>query len=276
MRACPSSPKLPRVSAVVLAACTVAASAEEPNDRYWVRLEGFVPKISSTARFDLPGTRIAGTTVDFERDLGLSDQKTLPYVLMGLRLGERWRAEFEYYELKRTGTRTIQRDVQWDDTVFSAGAEITSNFDSTIFRLSAGYSFYRSSTGEMGAAFGFHVTDFDLGITGQGTVPQGELLRSESKQQVVPLPTLGLYGTYMLSPQWILRGRLDYLSLKYDQYDGALVNVMAAVDWRFARNFAIGLGYRYVHYDVKASKSSFDGEVKYKFRGPTLYLEAAF
>lgn len=80
----------------------------------------------------------------------------------------------------------------------------------------------------------------------------------------------------MLSPQWILRGRLDYLSLEYDQYDGALVNVMAAVDWRFARNFAIGLGYRYVYYDVKASKSSFDGEVKYKFRAPTLYLEAAF
>ena len=92
----------------------------------------------------------------------------------------------------------------------------------------------------------------------------------------MPLPTLGLYGTFAVMPQLLLRGRVDFLSLKYEDYDGRLVNWMGAVDWRFTRNFGAGLGYRYVDYRLDATKPDFRGQVKYRFKGPTIFVNAAF
>jgi len=76
--------------------------------------------------------------------------------------------------------------------------------------------------------------------------------------------------------QWMMRGRFDFLSLTIDQYDGQLVNSMIAFDWRFAKNWGAGLGYRYVSYNLKSTTENFHGEVKYDFKGPTIFLEAGF
>lgn len=40
------------------------------------------------------------------------------------------------------------------------------------------------------------------------------------------------------------------------------------------RNFGAGLGYRYVDYGLNGDNAKFRGEVSYRFRGPTIYLEA--
>jgi hypothetical protein len=193
-----------------------------------------------------------------------------------MRLGENWRLEFEYYELKRSATRTIDRDIEWGDVTFPASAQISSQFDSTVYRLTGGYSFYRTPVAEAGAAFGLHVTDFTLGLSGQGTGPAGTGFQSEQRDQLVPLPTLGAYGSFKLSEQWILRGRVDFLSLEYENYDGSLVNWLAAISWRPARNWGLGLGYRYVDYKLESTEPDFRGEVNYRFKGPTFYVEAAF
>jgi hypothetical protein len=261
---------------VALATMGARARAEGPRDTYWGELEYFFPTISSTARLDFPNTNVPGTVIRLEDELGLADRKGTPYVLLGSRLGERWRVEFEYYELNRSATRSIDRDIQWGDATFPASGQVNSTFDTSIYRLVFGYAFYRTPQAEAGGALGLHSTDFKMSLSGQGNGPAGLGFQSEGRNQLVPLPTLGLYGTYMMSDQWMLRGRVDYLSLNYEQYNGSLVNVMAAVDWRFAQHWGAGLGYRYVDYKLESSKERFHGEVDYKFKGPTLYVEVAF
>jgi hypothetical protein len=51
---------------------------------------------------------------------------------------------------------------------------------------------------------------------------------------------------------------------------------MAAFDWRFTKNFGAGVGYRYVDYKVGVTKSDFNGEVKYTFKGPTIFVNLGF
>ena len=93
---------------------------------------------------------------------------------------------------------------------------------------------------------------------------------------MVPLPTIGLYGSYMFADQFVLRGRVDYLSLTYDKYHGSLVNWFGGFDWRFVKNFGVGVGYRYVDYKLSSTNAHVYGEVNYKFQGPTIYFEAGF
>jgi hypothetical protein len=232
--------------------------------------------VSTTARFDATATARPGTTISLEDDLDLSDRKGTPYLDLGMRLGENWRIEFEYYQLNRSATRTITRQIDWGDTSFPIGATLNATFDSTIYRLTGGWSFVKSQQAEAGVSFGLHVTDFKTQLTGQGTGPLGLGFQREAHDQLVPLPTLGLYGTYMATPQLALRGRVDYLSLAYQDYDGRLINWMGMLDWRFTKNFGAGVGYRYVDYRVSATKTNFNGEVQYKFKGPTLFVNLGF
>jgi hypothetical protein len=55
-----------------------------------------------------------------------------------------------------------------------------------------------------------------------------------------------------------------------------MVNAMASVGWRILPHLGIGVGYRFVDYKLQAAKDDFHGEVNYRFKGPTVYLEAAF
>jgi hypothetical protein len=267
------------VRSIAFACATVAAgtaSAEGPNDRFWGQLEYFFPTIDSTARLDFPGTNLPGTQVRLEDDLGLDDRKGVPYLLLGTRFGQDWRLEFEYYRLERKADRTIDRDISWGDINFPVSAQLSSEFNSTVYRLTGGYSFLHTPQYELGGSFGLHVTDFKLGLSGQGNGGAGLGFQREERDQLVPLPTLGLYGNWQVAEQWVLRGRVDFLSFKYDEYDGRLINLMAGADWRFTKNWGLGVGYRYVDYRVSSTDVDFHGEVKYEFRGPTVYLTAAF
>lgn len=265
-----------RTAVAAALAAAGSASAETPQDRYWGNLEFFFPTITSTARLDFPNTGIKGTEIRLEDELGLDDRKGTPYLLLGMRLGDNWRLEFEYYQLKRDATHTISRDIQWGDVNYPASATLQSRFDSSIYRLTGGYSFYRTQQAEVGGAFGLHVTDFTVALAGQGNGAAGLSFRNEARDALVPLPTIGVYGSWVFAPQWVLRGRVDYLSLNYEQYDGRLVNVMAGVDWRFSKNWGVGGGYRYVDYTVGSTRDRFQGEITYSFKGPTLYLTAGF
>ena len=92
------------------------ACAEGPDDSFWGELSYFYPTITSTARLDLTSTSRPGTTIKLEDDLDLDDRKGTPYLTLGMRLGERWRLEFEYYQLNRSGARSIDRQIEWGDT----------------------------------------------------------------------------------------------------------------------------------------------------------------
>ena len=238
------------------------------QDRWTFQLGAFFPKIDTNANLNGTGGRI-GTELSFENDLGFDDTKTVPTLLIGARLGERWRIEGEYLALNRSHSQAISRTINWGDRTFTLGTTVSSDFDSDIYRLSVGYSFIKDDKAELGVVLGAHITDFEVSLSAPGTGGQ-------SGDTLAPLPTIGLYGSYAFTPRWLLSARVDYFSLNYNEYDGSLVNVNVGVDYRVARNFGIGLGYRHVDYDLNVSKSRFNGSVNYKFNGPIIYMVGSF
>src|SRR5262245_16650285 len=107
--------------AIVLTGLPGAARAEMPQDNWWGELEYFYPTISSTVRLDFPQTNAPGTETKLEDDLGLTDRKGTPYILLGTRFATNWRVEFEYYYLERSGDRHLDREIHWGDIDYHAG-----------------------------------------------------------------------------------------------------------------------------------------------------------
>jgi hypothetical protein len=238
------------------------------QDRWTIQLGVFYPDVSTTARLDNSALG-RGTEVDFEDDLDLTDRKALGSILASVRLGERWRIEAEYFALNREGTRAINRTINWGDNTYTVGTVVSSSFDSDVYRLSGGYSFIKDKQSELGVALGLFTTDFKASLSAPG-------IGSSASDALAPLPTIGVYGAHAFTPRWLMSGRVDYFSLNYDQYDGSLTNFQIALDYRFTRHFGVGAGYRYVHYNLESTKSSWHGEIDYKFSGPMLYGVASF
>jgi hypothetical protein len=268
----------PRV-VVALALSTVAAPsfAQHAGDRGWLHVAGYRPTIRSQARADDLATERPGTVVNFEEELGLADRKTLPWVQAGARLGERWRAEIEYFSLRRDGSRSVERDIEWDGVVYPASATLASQFYSDVLRVGFGYSFVRSPNAELGAVLGLHATRFRVSLDGKAAV--GDFTgsgQSQAEEALVPLPTIGLFGRWDLGPAWSVSGRVDVFSLSTGDYSGRLVNAMVDVDWRATERFAVSVGYRYVDYSLDVERSTWRGGIDYRFNGPFLGLKAGF
>lgn len=268
-------------SVLALAFCAAgAASAAEGLDVLsqgaWLRLGAFRPNIDTTARIDDVAGGTVGTELSFEA-LGLPRRKTLPTLLIGARLGAGWRAEFEYFPLRRSGRATLEREIRVEDTTFPVSAELDSSVRSDIYRASGGYSFVRTPRLEVGAVLGLHVTTFDLALRGTISTPgQPAGTASEEERQTVPLPTIGLYTAFVIAPDWQATGRVDYFSLRHGDYDGRLINAQANLIYRITSQAGIGVGWRLDDYRIEATKSGFRGEVEYKFRGPQAFVELSF
>jgi len=273
--------------AMLLAGCSLlsplAVQAEEAAHpklaaRVYLDVGAYRPGIDTKLRVDRAGGQ--GTVISLEDDLDYDDSEVLPYGMVNLRLGERWRIEGEYFALDRDKTRVIDREIQIGDSVFPLNETVRSHFDTDIYRLSVGYSFLKWPSSEAGVALGVHVTSFDLGISTEGTI----IRVSEAAETFAPLPTLGLYGYHAFSPRWLVQGRADLFSLDYDDYSGSLVNISLGLEYQLAKHVGIGAGYRYVDLELTSEKTlpvvsasdDFRGEFNYHYSGPTLYMSLSY
>jgi hypothetical protein len=260
----------------VFAVFASSAHAQALDDRYWLQAQAFWPDIDTKVEVsNTAGTR--GTEIDLESDLKLSDRKSLPAFFAGAKIGDRWSVVGEFYALNRSSSATANRDLTFDDVTYPAGATVSSEFKTDVYRVAVGYSFIKNDKADVGAVVGLHVTQFTVGLEGQGHVG-GAALSTENRKRdaLAPLPTVGLYGTYQATPKITLNGRVDYLSLKVSDYDGRLINVQASAAYRVWNNVDLGVMYRYVDYNLGIEKERWNGEVSYTFKGPALFAQVAF
>lgn len=257
---------------------TTPAHAQSLDDKFWLEVSAYWATVDSSIRVEPANSTQPGTVIDFESDLDLDNRKALPALFAGARLGDRWTIGAEYYSLNRSATRGTSRELVFDDVTFPVSASVSSKFDSDIYRLTVGYAFYRTEGAEIGGAIGLHATDFEIELTGEARVGSGPRVQSVTRRRaaLAPLPTLGLFGSVRVAPQVTLSARADYLSLSVDKYDGRLLNAQAAATYRAFENVGIGVAYRFVDYRVDVDKDDWHGRVKYKFRGPALFLQAGF
>ncbi len=267
-----------RVSGLVILAMASTASpaaAQALNDKYWIEISAYFPKANTTVNVSRPG--LPGTEIDMESDLDMDENETLPALYAGARLGERWVIAGEYYGLDRQGSRTIERDIDFDGATFPIGVEVSSKMQSDIYRLTVGYAFIRTDRAELGAAIGLHATNFELSLQGDAEVDIGILRRQNQERTfLAPMPTVGVFGTYEVTPRLILTGRADYLSLDIGDYDGSILNAQAAIAYKVTDMIEVGAAYRYVDYGLDVDKGRYTASVDYDFSGPALFIRAGF
>ena len=265
-----------RLAGLALAAVVLPAAAEMGEipvnpvlrDQFYFAIGAFFPRTTTEAQLD--STRLGvGTNITLENTLGMDSRDAVPNAIGRIRLGEHWRIEAEWFELNRSGVRTIDRQIQWGDTVFPVNAQLSSTFDFYDLRLSAGYSFFKRPDKEIGVGLGFHVASYNVTLSGNA-------IGTEHNDVLAPLPVISFYGQFALTERWAVGGRLDRFSLSYDKYDGSLTSLGLDLNYQPFRHVGFGVAYRALFIDLQATDASKTLKFNQSFEGPLFFVNATF
>jgi hypothetical protein len=263
--------------AICALGAALPAQAQSLDDRFWLQGAAYWAEVDSSFRVDSIGNTTPGTDIDFESDLDLEDSEALPSFSAGWRAMKRLIIGGDYYALDRSGTRTLSRDIVFEDATFPASATVSSSMSSNIYRLTAGWAFIQNDQWEAGAALGLHMTDFETTIEGEASIGGATATTTRrGRDFLAPLPTIGAFANWQVTPKVTVNGRVDYMSLEVGDYDGGVTNAQISASYRFTRNFGVGVMYRFVDYGVDINKDDWSGELEYEFSGPAIYAELAF
>jgi hypothetical protein len=258
------------------------------NDRFKLYLGGFWPSLESKIGINGDVTPPA-PPISIEDTLGVEDSSGVAWGGARWRISRRNSLEFEYFQLQRDGviSGAFSPPTQIGDTFIESGA-INTQFDTSVGRLTYGFSVIRNERMDVQLKVGLHVAKLDaaFGLSGNvcspattPTTPPGcpaATKGSESEDVTAPLPHIGGSFAYAITPSVAFNFEIVGFALEIDSIDGSVVEVDADFSWQPFRHFGGGIGVRYFNTNVEATNSDLNGEFDFEYFGPVVYVQTTF
>jgi len=261
-------------SAFLLSLMATHASAQEPlanpqDDRFRLSAGVFSASADTTVRLDADdGT--AGTTLSAEDDLGYRDRSELGNVEVELRLRGRHHVRFNYWRFDRNATVVLDEPIQFGDDVYLVNDEVSSGLDVRNFAATYAYDILRYDRFTLGFGLGVNLLEFRA----RAAVPARRV--SEEESRTGPIPAASMQALIRISERFHFEARGEYMNVDIDDYEGSLLNMHAALLFRFTRNLGVGLGYTSLDHEVISRNPGDTGELTLKNNGGELFLRVAF
>jgi hypothetical protein len=247
-------------------------------DKWGFSLGTFLPAFETKVR--LNGETANGTDIDFEKDLGLNKNLTAFQFTGFYRFGDHGRIDLVYVPWSREKTRTIDREIQWGDVTYDAGAEIHSKISVELLNIIYRYSFINNGKVTFGVNGGVSSLWSKAELTGEGTISGGGTASgtiAKKSDVIVPIPVIGVHFDMLLTKRLLWRAEGNYFAANVSGYNGHVSVLGTSIEYFLTRNIGLGAGFASDMYNVKKSgDNGGDVRVKYGFSGVTAYAQFQF
>ncbi|HWM28642.1 MAG TPA: hypothetical protein VNQ14_09300 [Woeseiaceae bacterium] len=260
--------RLVRGGVIILMLSLSQAAAAQTDPRFSVGLGVFFTDRDSQTRID--GETGTGSDVDLETDLGLEKSDSVFRVDGYWRFAEKHRFDLSAFDLSRSASRQIDKDITWGDTTYPINTQLTAELDLAIYKAAYTWLFLKRDRSFLGATVGLYV--MDIGTTLSASTGGSR----ESSDVTAPLPVVGLRGEYRFAERWSLRGSAEIFAIEYGDYDGSLYDLFVGLDFNITEKIAVGAGLNSVQLDVGVSKSGFQGDLDWQYDGAMAYVKFDF
>jgi hypothetical protein len=248
-------------------------------DRIRVGASLFFPNLKTQVRAsDKQG--LAGTEIEFERDLGLADSKSTGLAFLEWRMFKRHTLGLNYFSLERSGSQISSVVINFDGQQFATTAPIQAFFDITAIELNYRYSILLDARKDWYVGIGLAAQELGFGLQGTSAAAPGTII-TETVKATAPLPTLATGFKYAFNDKWLLAANVGYFAVDLDlddneQFDGSVWNSSIGVRWQAFKHVAFDLAYTDFRVDVDYEKRDLLANVDYEYHGPTLGLSVNF
>ncbi len=212
--------------------------------------------------------------IDFDRGIRLGSADSTFAVELSWRFRGKWSIVGQYFESNDSVATVLEEDIEWGDVIFGAGSFAAAGTSFSLTRIFFGRQLDTSRSHDIGIGGGIHWLHIGSFVEGEVLVNGTPEAARHSVSAEAPLPNIGAWYKYSISPRWALRTRLDLFSADIGDYDGLLVNVSLGVNFQAFEHFGIGLNYNYFELDVGIDKSDWRGNIETIYDG--VYVYASF
>ena len=248
------------------------------EDRWILSFGFFLPGFNTNALVSSPTHD--GSAIDLEDDLGFKAHDSV-YRFDGLfRITNRHQVGFCWYNINRNSSKTIDRDIVWDDYLFNVGETLQGYFDLNLFKVRYRYMILRRSALKFGIGGGISYMDFNVGLSGQGWISSGESqipIDAHWRQHVaLPVPSVGADLRWMILDNLFLIGDIQYVRGSYDDQEARHSDLNISLNWFPWRHVGFGLMYNAFKLTYQDHGHYFKGRFDYSYRGPIIALNLTF
>ena len=152
---------------------------------------------------------------DFERATGVKQSDETLAIDFGWQFAKKWSLFASYFKSTGATGAVLTEDIEWKDVVFPAGSNTVIGQEFSVTRVFFGYEFDTSARHEIGIGLGIHQIKFTGFIHGEILTTGGpNVSRAEIVGVEVPLPNIGIWYNYSISPNWVFRSHFEWMDAK--------------------------------------------------------------
>jgi hypothetical protein len=216
---------------------------------------------------------MAGTDIDFEKDLGMNKEVGTFLADFQWRISRRSRVTLNYYNINRSANHTLSKDISFDGNTYPVDASVHTFFNTTIYQFSYGYAILSKPTYEAGLFIGTHIVGAKAGISSDGANPG---IVNGNFGFTAPLPDLGVWGGWAINKRLALNMDLSYFALTANNTSGRLLAFNLTCTYKLVKQLDLTLGYSGLDFKVDATKKDVTGNFKWGYNGPVLAVNFSF
>ncbi len=242
-------------------------------ERFKLTAGFFLPVNNTSIQVGLTG-KAAGTEIDFQKDLGYTQEVGTFLAGFQWRISRRSRINFSYYDINRSANHTLDKTIYFKGDTFNINTSIHTFFNTAIYQVSYGYAILSKPNYEAGVLIGTHLIGGKVGISANGT--NMGISKTSDFGFTAPLPDLGLWGGYAFTPRLAANADIDYLSLTVGDISGSIFAYNILLTYKLIKQLDISLGYTGLNFKVDATKENVNGHFKWGYNGPSLSATFVF
>jgi len=228
--------------ALAWAAATPAgaqAKYEPLFDKFNFQVEGSWVGVTTEIRLDSEVLG-RGTTLNFENDLGLAADKTIPTLAFQWQIAKRHRIGVRWQNIDRSSSSQALTEIQWGDEIIPIDASINLNFD--IIQTFVDYAFYPWVKERWAGGFGLGFRWMDLNASLEWRGENVDEAGSTEAKTAAPLPYLYFEYRRMFSDNWRFIAGLGWLQVKIGDIDGGQWVGHAGIEYLIGDRWSVGAG----------------------------------
>lgn len=258
------------------------AAATEPDDVHPYLENGFSLDLGIFFPDRKLGIRVNGSVagindeIDFDERLRLDRNDDTFSAQLSWRFGDRWSLIGQYFKSSDSRRAVLEEDIEWGNVVFGAGSFAGLGDEFSVTRIFFGRQLDTSRRHEVGIGAGIHWLHIGAFVEGEILVNGTPAGARRSVSEEAPLPNIGAWYNYSVSPRWAFRSRFDLLSADVGDYDGTMLNASVGLNFQAFEHVGIGLNYNYFVLDIGVKKSKWRGNIETVYDGIYVYTSLYF
>jgi hypothetical protein len=209
------------LGSLILASARAEAQREyEPLfDKFNFKLEGSWLGLTTEIRLDSEVLG-EGTTLNFEDDLDLGSNKTIPTLAFEWQIAKKHKLGVRWQDITRDSTAQALTEIQWEDEIIPINSDVTLGFDVTQAFID--YAYYPWVKEKWAAGFGLGLRWMDIGatLTYRGETEEEDIEGSSDIKASAPLPYLYFEYRRLFSEKWRFITGLGWLYVSIDDISG--------------------------------------------------------